>query len=223
MKRMKFESGKNLWFTSDHHFGHDKIIEPDYADRPFTTIPEMDDAMIERWNAVVKPEDTVFYLGDFAIVKDKARIARERTQWLLDTLHGKKHLVPGNHDHSKGTLRLTRRPVSDAPDAAMLNGWESIEWYREITVGDQPIVLSHYPFLTWNGSHRGSWMLHGHCHDGLKKWKCHNCEHALWNTARRCDVGVDAWDFTPIGIEQIAAYMAEIKFEPVDHHREREE
>lgn len=42
----------NTWFTSDTHWGHSKIIE--HSHRPFESIGEMDEVLIERWNKVVK-------------------------------------------------------------------------------------------------------------------------------------------------------------------------
>lgn len=201
MKRMKFKDGKGLWFTADSHFGHDKIIRPDYADRPFTSSAEMDGALIQNWNTFIGKDDTVFHLGDFAWGSKK------RTEALLSQLPGHKHLIVGGHDHS---------------DTRKAKGWASVEYYREVIVGEQAIMLSHYPMLTWNLSVHGSWMLHGHCHDGLKDWKCPNCEASLHKLARRCDVGVDGWDFCPVNMAQLAEYMVTTKFVPVDHHRERE-
>lgn len=207
MKRLKFKDGKGLWFTSDHHFFHDKIIQPDYADRPFESWDEMNGVMIARWNELIQPDDTVFYLGDFMVLKDRKPVVTEEAEKLLARLHGTKHLIVGNHDHT---------PVRRA------KGWASVEWYQEITVGDQPIVMNHCPFLTWPGSHRGSWSLHGHCHDGLKqKWKCPHCSHPQWQYARRCDVGVDAWGFRPVNMDDLTRYMADVKVVPVDHHDER--
>ncbi|WP_395092280.1 hypothetical protein [Armatimonas sp.] len=51
-----------LWFTSDHHFGHDNIRS--HCQRPFDSTEEMNEAMIDRWNACVAPGDTVYHLGD---------------------------------------------------------------------------------------------------------------------------------------------------------------
>ena len=56
---------EHTFFTSDTHFGHENIIK--YCNRPFTSTEEMDKALISNWNKVVKPEDTVFHLGDFAV------------------------------------------------------------------------------------------------------------------------------------------------------------
>ena len=54
-----------IFFTSDTHFGHANIIR--YCKRPFDSVNEMNDTMVARWNASVKPTDTIFHLGDFAL------------------------------------------------------------------------------------------------------------------------------------------------------------
>jgi calcineurin-like phosphoesterase family protein len=57
-----------IFFTSDHHFGHENIIR--YCNRPFTSVQQMNEIMILRWNGAVLPEDEVYYLGDFAMKSD---------------------------------------------------------------------------------------------------------------------------------------------------------
>jgi calcineurin-like phosphoesterase family protein len=82
-----------VFFTSDTHFNHANVIK--YCVRPFASIEEMNRVMIERWNAVVGPEDTVYHLGDFAMGKP--------SEWpaFLRQLNGaKKILIRGNHDRS---------------------------------------------------------------------------------------------------------------------------
>lgn len=85
--------GKDF-FAADTHFGGESIIR--YENRPFATVEEMDRALIERWNAEVKPEDTVYVLGDFSMYMND-----DRDRELLQALNGKKILVMGNHDRHR--------------------------------------------------------------------------------------------------------------------------
>ena len=133
-----------LFFTADTHFGDHRTIN--IGRRPFGSTAEMDASLVERWNAVVGPEDEVWHLGDVA--RRPAEVAA-----LLARLHGRKHLLRGNND----------------PDATLAAaGWESVGDYAELEVDGRKLVLCHYPFRSWNGQHRGAINLHGHSHGRLK-------------------------------------------------------
>jgi len=80
------------WFTSDTHFGHNKIIE--YCKRPFKSLEEMNETLIKNWNEVVKTDDTVFHLGDFSF---------RGFHTYKNRLNGNIILVQGNHDSSEHT------------------------------------------------------------------------------------------------------------------------
>ena len=58
------QEGSNIWFSADYHFSHKNIIE--YTNRPFSDITEMDNTIVENHNSVVKPNDHVYFLGDFS-------------------------------------------------------------------------------------------------------------------------------------------------------------
>lgn len=87
-----------VFFISDTHFGHSKILEFESANRPFKTIEEHDQELIKRWNATVSPKDTVWHLGDFCLGKKSLEVAGE--------LNGYKRLVLGNHDVYRDTEYL---------------------------------------------------------------------------------------------------------------------
>ena len=55
-----------IYFSSDHHWGH--AAARSFYRRPFGSVAEMDQVMIERWNAVVEPGDEVWHLGDLQFV-----------------------------------------------------------------------------------------------------------------------------------------------------------
>lgn len=162
----------SIFFTSDTHFGHEAIIR--LAKRPFTSVLEMDAALITGWNATVAPGDTVYHLGDFCHRASLgARVYRER-------LNGRIHLVAGNHDQ-----------VTVARHAHL---FESVRALSEITTGRRRIVLCHYPMREWPGAWRGVWHLFGHVHGRLD-----GEPHGL-----SLDAGVDSQGYRPILIDEVA-------------------
>lgn len=187
--------GKSFW-TSDPHFFHANIIK--YCSRPWANVYDMNEALIENWNSVVDYEDDVFVLGDVALLGGNPN-GKKEVENILRRLNGNKYLIYGNHD--KQAVRQAAGFI------------EKVD-YKTVTVNNQYIVMSHYPMVTWHGSHRNSWMLHGHCHGTL----------ARDMSTRRLDVGVDVpmWNYTPVSFEQLKAEMDKVVFKPNDHHGTRE-
>jgi calcineurin-like phosphoesterase family protein len=135
-----------IYFSSDQHWAH--AAARSFYRRPFGSVAEMDQVMIERWNAVVEPNDEVWHLGDFAV-----RQSAERVACLLKVLNGRKHLIVGNNDDAT---------VRDC------DGWQSIQQYAELVIDGVGLVLCHYPFRTWRDMGKSSINLHGHSHGRLK-------------------------------------------------------
>lgn len=52
-----------IYFTSDLHLGHDNIIR--FCNRPFSSVEEMNDRIIQNYNSIVHKNDLVYILGDF--------------------------------------------------------------------------------------------------------------------------------------------------------------
>ncbi len=179
-----------VYFTSDTHYGHSNVIK--YCTRPFATTEEMDETMIANWNAVVRPGDLVYHIGDFALCD------AERATRIAKRLMGNKYLVWGNHDK-----KLRKVPAFCS----------QFIWQKDLTqveVGDQKITLCHYAMLTWNQSHRSAWQLHGHSHGSMPDDP----------GALRLDVGVDCWDYQPVAYETLVKRMGQKTYVPIDHHRD---
>ena len=87
----------NRWFISDTHFSHANIIR--YTKRPFGSADEMNEHLIDNWNALVKPEDAVFFLGDFGLG------STDYLATLCSRLHGNKICIRGNHDGTPAKMR----------------------------------------------------------------------------------------------------------------------
>ena len=179
---------QSVFFTSDTHFNHPAVIP--LSKRPFASVEEMNEAIIERWNSRVKKGDRVYHLGDVALGRlDDARN-------ILWRLNGQLFLIRDNHDKVAEQKLVRERFV-----------W--IKDYFNLKVGDQKIVLCHYAFRTWNCSHHGAWNLFGHSHGSLPELDGY----------LQCDVGVDCWDFYPASYEEIDLKMTTKCFTPVDHHQ----
>lgn len=133
--------GKNF-YIADTHFGHFNIIR--YDNRPFSSVKEMDEALIKNWNDVVTDDDTVYILGDFSWYDELT------TSDIIRKLNGHKVLVKGNHD------QITRK-ISYA--------FDKIVDYLEISDNGTKIIMSHYPILFWNGQFKDSVHLYGHVHN----------------------------------------------------------
>ncbi|MGN0401517.1 MAG: metallophosphoesterase [Acetatifactor sp.] len=85
---------EKVFFIADPHFGGESIIR--YENRPFASAEEMDKVLVERWNAVVSKQDTVYVLGDFSMFMDD-----NKDYELLQVLNGRKILIMGNHDRHR--------------------------------------------------------------------------------------------------------------------------
>ena len=85
------------FFTADLHFGHNNVINFKNTDgtkaRDFDTVEEMEDAMVQAHNEIVKPTDKVYMLGDIAF--------NARGLDKVKQMNGIKILVKGNHDNLK--------------------------------------------------------------------------------------------------------------------------
>jgi calcineurin-like phosphoesterase family protein len=164
------------FFTADTHFAHRGILGPKmHRPRPFASIEEHDERLIAHWNDRVRPEDEVWHLGDFGYKGTAAHY-----QAVFKRLHGRKHLVLGNHDHER-TRDL---------------GWYSQQERAEPVVEGVRIVLSHYAQRTWNRFHQGAIHAYGHSHGSMP------------GTARSLDVGVDSWAMRPVTMAEILDALA---------------
>jgi calcineurin-like phosphoesterase family protein len=189
---MKLEGDLNrIFFTSDHHFGHANIIK--YSQRPFDGIQEMDQALIENWNAVVQADDLVFHLGDFTFHQNASRY--------FGALNGRIYILKleWHHDHRwleheshKQLLSKSGHVVQFLPALTVLSCAKLGDGKYPL-----PITISHYPLAEWEASHHGAWQLHGHSHGQY-----------LDPNNRKClDVGVDAMKFQPVSLERIRILM----------------
>ena len=175
-----------IFFTSDLHFGHKNIIR--FDNRPFSSVEEMDAALIKNWNAKVSEEDTVYVLGDISWYNDA------RTAAIFDLLHGHKILIKGNHDRVHGQVRFC---------------FDEITEYKEITLeGNKHIVLCHYPIVFFNRHHYGAYMFYGHVHNSHEWQMTDNYRYELEQLDVKCNaynVGTMVNNYEPVTFDEVLA------------------
>lgn len=141
---MNIITGKryDIFFIADTHFGHKGSIT--WKDnngnviRPFSTIEEADEIMLQKWNETIKPNDKIYHLGDFCINRRMLKIG--------SLLNGEKVLIKGNHDIFKINEYLPY--FKDVRAYHVLNG----------------IILSHIPIHADSMMRFGT-NIHGHLHE----------------------------------------------------------
>lgn len=152
----------------------------------------MDKSLIDNWNSLVSPTDTVYHLGDFSFA------SKEDTEAIVKSLNGNKILIRGNHDRFTSTKMRAF-------------GFADVYQSLQIDFFGQKVNLSHYPYYAAGAisegkqnfylENDGNWLLHGHVHNSYKR------------KDKMINVGVDVWDFVPVSEGRIKLIMEGITFE----------
>lgn len=146
------------FLISDPHFFHSNMIR--YESRPFTDVDHMNSEIIKRWNSVVKKNDTVIVLGDFALAP------RSAVREIVAKLHGTKWLIMGNHDRGR-----------------------SVTWWHGVgfaKVYEYPIIYEGFYILSHEPVYMNDAMpyinCHGHIHSKVLSGKSYvNVSVERWN------------------------------------------
>ena len=176
----------NHWFTSDYHLGHENVIK--YCNRPFKSLDEMNNTIINNHNSRVKKEDTVYFVGDFCFKnglngKKGEGMPIKADEW-KSKLNGNIIFIKGNHDKSNSVKTIIERLV--------------------IGYGGYRINLVHKPI---HADFNYPINLTGHVHD---KWAVKRFEKDEQHTI--CiNVGVDVNNFMPINFNEILKKLVKFK------------
>ena len=161
------------FYSSDTHFFHKNILR--LSNRPFKNIREMANRIIKNWNNIVTSKDTVYILGDVAMI---SKSQGDKLESIINKLNGKKILIMGNHDEMNPTQYIRA-------------GFDQIIYpYLEV----QPKwYCYHDPALYTNFNTNAEVHLVGHVHNLFK----------ILPDQKMINVGMDVWDYYPVKEEQI--------------------
>jgi calcineurin-like phosphoesterase family protein len=185
------------WLSSDFHLNHANIIS--YSGRPYSSVDEMNDALITNSNARVAKDDVVYFLGDFAMGQEK------HVPNFFRRLNGIWHLILGNHDPPHPAHRSHKnnsvQSVADATKRYLDYGFASVQLTLEL----EEFSLHHMPAVDYTDKRYGEYrpkkvegrvLLHGHVHE---KFKYRDGQY---------NVGVDRNNYQPISLEEVRAFLA---------------
>lgn len=136
----------NIYFTSDTHFTQQRTLE--LTRRPFNSVDEMDQCIIDKWNKIVNDDDIIYHLGDFGNFK------------IADKLNGKIILILGNYE------------IEEMYDKAM--SFYNYRTYLKMNYNIHEVYEKNFKYLNdkeiWNLTHkpidcdRTKFNLFGHIH-----------------------------------------------------------
>lgn len=177
--------GAKKFYISDLHFGHKNAIA--FDNRPFFTVEEMNQKLIENWNRAVSKNDHVYVLGDMfwdnSIINDT-----------MKQLNGNKYLIKGNHDRINSEMKKQFVWIKD---------------YDEITDGENHVVLCHYPIPCYKNHFYGWHHLYGHVHNSFENNMIDNFKYQMTSLyLKKCsmfNVGcmMPCMNYTPRTLDEI--------------------
>lgn len=177
-----------IFFISDTHFDHANILTFRRGDgsalRPFSSVDEMNETLIERWNKTVKPSDHVYHLGDVTMARGKAS---KHIDTIMGRLNGHKRICLGNHDQ-------------------MIAAWY-FKWFEKVKAASvlDGMIFTHIPIHPDSLS-RFKVNVHGHLHANRVLASPHHPD------PRYVNICVEHTNYTPVSLEELKAdYLAERK------------
>lgn len=200
-----------IYFTSDLHYGHKNLVrgtsswEDKTACRNFDTLEEHNEVLIQNINNKVSWDSILYFLGDFAF-GGIDNIWKFRNRINCRTIH----FIGGNHDHHIRNNKIVRT------DSGFINIQQLFSSYNEILtkkIGGQQIVQCHYPFRSWEGASKGSWMLFAHEHGRLPDYIVNGV------IVKSKDAGIDTHpNFEPYHFDEIKTIMDKREILIAGHH-----
>jgi calcineurin-like phosphoesterase family protein len=200
-----------VFFTSDTHFGHARLS----VRRGFKTVAEHDAALIQRWNQAVRPQDTVIHLGDFVVGPGDEATCINR----FNRLNGQIVLLWGNHLAGLASLYRECVRAQHGLDGAVYEVYPTV-WNQKVTfVGaslmahirtpggrqsgsqNHMVFCAHYAHRDWIDASKAVMHATGHAHGADEE------SNPTWKRGRRLDVGVDNFNFTPLGFDEFLRIM----------------
>jgi calcineurin-like phosphoesterase family protein len=165
----------SIWITSDWHLGETRL---ELMQRPFTDTEDHDETIYFNYNQLVKPEDTVYVVGD---VVSNSAVDKFSSLKMVSKFNGRKILIRGNHDE-----KFTDTDFQPYFDSIIAEGGGAV-----VQLGKISCWLTHYPTQSIS-----------------TKFNCVGHIHSAWKLQlNMLNVSVDAHHFRPIHEDKIEFFL----------------
>ena len=213
MWNIKLKPGQKLFFTSDTHYHHKNICRCVTswtggldATRPFDTLEQMDNIIVNNINEVVGQDDVLVHLGDWSFGGFEY-VTEFRNRINCDNVY----LILGNHDHH---IERNRQNVQTL--------FNKTSHYEVLFVTDEDsddlnyeFVLSHFPIVSWHDMNKGRFHVFGHVHLPRSR---------KIMPGRSMDVGMDGNNLIPYELKEVIAILENRPIKTTliesDHHEQ---
>lgn len=193
-----------VYITSDCHFGHVNILRYSPESRGiYKDVEEMNEGIITNINSMVTDNDILIIAGDIGFC------SAGKTCDFLKRVNGQKKLVWGNHDskfRNSSEYQMQKKLMGVIWDG------DYLEFDHKFSEAKYKIVVSHFPFLTWNRAHHGAVQLHGHSHSPFER------RNTQGENVRQMDIGLDGNAMFPHDMDDICSEMSRRSIHKHGHH-----
>ena len=183
---------RRFW-TADQHFGHSRVIE--FCDRPFKSNHHMNKRLIDGANQRVTEDDVCVSVGDLMMGGNGSRFKMWR-----DMLNGHWVFLEGNHDKNNKVKTIGKSMFTKISHFNVFVDHIPYFYTEGLFEG---IRYWHDPELIAYVEKTCDFAICGHVHE---KWK-----HSTESKIPCINVGVDQWDFMPVGDDEVVNYYLKIK------------
>ena len=148
-----------LYFTADSHFCDEVTLKRAY--RPFDSIEEMDNTIINNWNRIAKKDDIIYHLGDFTSYTPYIKNIYENAFKKVKEINAKVILISGNNETRimnevfEGSFDRFKKYLLD------LGFYDVIKDSLYLNLNNNKIFLNHYPLA----ADKFCFNLFGHIHN----------------------------------------------------------
>ncbi len=152
------------FFTSDTHFGSEEILKRE--NRPFNSMEEFENSIIDIWNSQAEKTDIIYVLGDFVNYNKNHKEKWRESLKLAKRINAKLILILGNNEQ-RIIDECCSGNFEEFKEICVNSGFFDVKFDDFIEFNDKKFYLNHFP----RNFKQNYINLFGHTHRTTGLWK----------------------------------------------------